>query len=142
MTTPSPASRTVKTLVVDDSPYAIQIVVAILKHEGFFSLVGPASDGYQALGYVLACKPELVLMDFRMPRLNGIEATRHIKLLQNPPAVIMVTSDDSPDVQVMAKAAGADGFVSKNQDLQEQLHAVLGEFLDSRRGRPQPPTEC
>ncbi len=124
--------RKVKTLVADDSQYAIQTLIAILSREGCFSVMGPASDGYQALGYVVACKPELVLMDYRMPHLNGIEATYRIKQLPNPPFVILVTSDDSPDARVMAKAAGADGFVSKNEDLRQQLHGVLARFLETR----------
>ena len=71
-------------------------------------------------------------MDYRMPHLNGIEATYRIKQLPNPPLVILVTSDDSPDARVMAKAAGADGFVSKNEDLRQQLHGVLARFLETR----------
>jgi len=51
-------------------------------------------------------------MDFHMPHLNGIEATRYIKQFRNPPLVIIVTSDDTPE-SALAKRAGADGFVQK-----------------------------
>jgi len=69
-------------------------------------------------------KPDLVLMDYSMPHINGIEATRYIKQFQNPPLVIIVTSNDTPECKAQAKAAGADGFVVKGGDLHDRLRLV------------------
>jgi len=115
----------VSTLVVDDSPFMLKTLAQILKEAGNFDLVGTATDGCQALRYVSMLSPELVLMDVRMPRLNGIQATRCIKQREHPPVVIIVTSDDSPVTKATAEEAGADGFVTKQGNLRHRLISVL-----------------
>jgi len=115
----------IKTLVVDDTPLMLKILVQIVEDAGNFDLVGTASDGCQALRYVSLLSPELVLMDVHMPRLNGIQATRCIKQREHPPVVIIVTSDDSPVTKSMAEKAGADAFVIKQGNLRHRLLAAL-----------------
>jgi len=68
-------------------------------------------------------------MDYSMPHINGIEATRYIKQFQNPPLVIIVTSNDTPECKAQAKAAGADGFVVKGGDLHDRLRLVFQELF-------------
>ena len=121
--------------MVDDSPYMLKTYERVLALESGFTLVGTATDGRQALEAVLALEAELVLMDIHMPHLNGIETARNLKQSPRPPRIIIVSSDDSPAAQRLAKAAGADGFVSKNGDLQKELHTVLQGLLDSQRKR-------
>jgi len=101
----------------------------VLAGEPNFRLIGSATDGRQAVRLVLALKPELVLMDYRMPFLDGMEATRRVKRFDNPPRVIIVTSDDSPGCRALAKAAGADGLVIKGGCLQVKLHELFQEFF-------------
>lgn len=115
----------VTTLVVDDSPFMLKTLSQILERTGNFDLVGTATDGCQALRYVSMLTPELVLMDFHMPRFNGIQATRYIKQGEHPPVVIIITSDDSSVAKATAEDAGADAFVSKEGNLRHQLMGAL-----------------
>jgi CheY-like chemotaxis protein len=132
-TKPIDTNRRVRTLIADDSHFALKALAQILELEGRFTLVGTATDGCQAILRVLDKKPDLVLMDNLMPHLSGIEATRRIKQFENPPLVIIVTSDDSSNCKTLAKAAGADGFVSKGGDLRHQLRLLFQELYGFRQ---------
>ena len=122
----SPAkSSGIKTLVVDDSPFMLKILAQILKQAANFDLVGTATNGCQALRQVAALSPDLVLMDVHLPCLNGIQATQYIKQCEHPPVVVIITSDTLPVTKAMAEKAGADGFLSKEEDLQHRLMNVL-----------------
>lgn len=119
----------VRTLVVDDSPFMLKILAQILEEAGNFDLVGTATDGCQALRYVSMLSPELILMDAHMPHLNGIQATRYIKQREHPPAIIIVTSDDSAVARATAEEAGADAFVSKEGNLRLQMMRALQKLF-------------
>jgi CheY-like chemotaxis protein len=71
-------------------------------------------------------------MDVQLPHLNGIEATRYIKQFRNPPLVIIVTSDDTPESKALAKRAGADGFVTKSGDIHAQLKRIFRKLFSAR----------
>jgi CheY-like chemotaxis protein len=133
--TKATSQTTVTTLVVDDSPFMLKILAQILEEAGNFDLVGTATDGSQALRHVSMVSPELVLMDVHMPRLNGIQATRYIKQREHPPAIIIVTSDDSQITKAMAEEAGADGFVSKEGNLRQQLMGALQDLFGPNGAR-------
>src|SRR6267154_4166527 len=122
-------SRAVRTLIADDSPFMLKTLAQILALEGNFMLVGTATDGWQAVRQALTMELGLVLMDYRMPHVNGIEATRRIKRSENPPLIIIVTSEGTPSCEALAKAAGADGFVVKGRDLRDQLRLVFQELF-------------
>ena len=126
-------SRAVRTLIADDSPWMLKTLSQILTLEGIFTLVAAATDGSQAVRYASTIELELILMDVHMPHLNGIEATRYIKQFRNPPLVIIVTSDDTPDSRALAKAAGADGFVTKSGDIHAQLKKIFRKLFSARR---------
>ena len=98
-----------------------------------FAIVGTATNGHQAILKAFALRAEVMLMDHRMPGVNGIEATLFIKQFQNAPLVIMVTSDYSSAYRARAKAAGADGFVDKGGDIRSQLHNLFHDQFRSRR---------
>ena len=121
--------RAVRTLIADDSPLMLKTIAQILALEGNFTLVGTATDGCQAVRQALTMEPELVLMDYRMPHVNGLEATRRIKQSENPPLIILVTADDTPSSEALAKAAGADGFVKKGGNLHDQLRSLFQELF-------------
>jgi CheY-like chemotaxis protein len=118
-----------RTLIADDSPFMLKTLAQILAFEGNFILVGTATDGRQAVRQALTMEPGLVLMDYRMPHLNGIEATRRIKQSENPPVIIIITSEGTPSCEAQAKAAGADGFVVKGPGLHDQLRLVFQELF-------------
>jgi DNA-binding NarL/FixJ family response regulator len=125
----------VRTLVADDSPVMLKLLARILDRAGSFDLVGTATDGCQALRYVSALSPHLVLMDLHLPRLNGIQATRYIKQREQPPAVIIITSDDSSLAKSMAETAGADGFIVKTDNLGLRLTRTLKSFFGPNGAR-------
>jgi CheY-like chemotaxis protein len=124
--------RAVRTLIADDSPWMLKTLSQILTLEGIFTLVASATDGSQAVRYASTIKPELILMDVHMPHLNGLEATRYIKQFKDPPLVIIVTSDDTPESKALAKAAGANAFVSKSGDIHAQLKTIFRKFFGAR----------
>ena len=123
--------ETIRTLLVNDSPFMLKTLARILAQEGNITVVGAATDGRQALQYTLDLSPELVLMDFHLPHLNGAEATRYIKQFVNPPIVFIVTSDDSSSSRTMSKTAGADAFIVKSGGLHAQLRSKLQEWFGS-----------
>jgi CheY-like chemotaxis protein len=115
----------IRTLIVDDSPRTLKVLAQTLKKLGNFDLVGTATDERQALPYVSALYPDLVLVDIHMPRLNGLQATYSIKHRDHPPVLIVVSSDDDSITRARAAQAGADGFITKAADLRQRLTAML-----------------
>jgi DNA-binding NarL/FixJ family response regulator len=120
--------RTIRAVVVDDSPLVLKMLSLMLEARGDVQLVGTATDGHQCVRRVVELAPDLVVMDLRLPGINGLEATRQIKARAQAPAVIMVTADDTPECRAAAQAAGTDGFVGK-QHLFVQLHAAIRKLF-------------
>lgn len=118
----------IRAVVVDDSPIVLKLLSLILEEDNDIQLIGTATDGYHAVRRVVELKPDLVLMDLRLPGINGLEATRQIKARGQAPAVIMVTADDTPECRAAARAAGTDGFVGK-QHMLTQLHAAIRKLF-------------
>jgi DNA-binding NarL/FixJ family response regulator len=125
VTEPATLPPGIRTLVVNDSPSMLKILAQVLKQAANFDLVGSATNGFQALRKVHALSPDLVLIDVHLPCLNGIQATQYIKQGENPPAVVIISSDTRPVKKAMAEKAGADGFLSKKGDLQHRLICAL-----------------
>ena len=119
----------VRTLIVDDSPHRLKVLAQALKKLGNFDLVGAATDERQALPYVSALYPDLVLMDSHMPRLNVLHAAHSIKQREHPPILIVVSSDDDSIARARAEQAGADGLITKARDLSHRLVAMLQKFF-------------
>jgi len=125
-------SRSIRTLLVDDSPRVLKVLSQILAREDGFTVVGSATDGSQALRYASTLAPELVLMGLHLSKLNAAQATSHIKQSTNPPVVFMVGSDDSPSSHAMSEAAGADAFVASSPDLELGLRTRLREWFSPK----------
>jgi two-component system, LytTR family, response regulator AlgR len=83
-----------KVLVVDDEPLARERLVALLRESENMEIVGEAGNGRDAVEAVVRLSPELVLLDIRMPLMDGLEAARHIAGFESPPAVIFCTAYD------------------------------------------------
>jgi len=96
-----------------------------------FEIVGEASDGNDAVALVEEQQPDIVLMDIRMPGLDGIEATRRVLALPNPPKVVMLTTFHSDDLVLEALRTGAHGFLLKDTPPPEMVemlqHVAAGE---------------
>lgn len=113
-----------RVLVVDDSPQFVTAVTRFLSAVMQLEVVGHAGSGIEAIEQVARLHPDVVLMDWMMPEMDGLEATRRIKRGSSPPQVIMLTLNDGSEYRRLAELAGADGFVSKG-DLGSALWPLL-----------------
>jgi DNA-binding NarL/FixJ family response regulator len=99
--------------VVDDDAMVRLGLRAVLSAEDGWSVVAEASDGAAAVELVAEHRPDLVLMDVRMPGLDGLEATRRITALPDPPRILVLTTFEVDEYVFEALRAGAGGFVLK-----------------------------
>jgi len=100
-------------LIADDHALVREGLRAVLEGEEGIEVVGEAADGLEALRACGELSPDLVLMDVRMPGMDGLEATRQIKARMPGVAVVMVTMHENPDYLLEAVRAGAAGYVLK-----------------------------
>ncbi|MGP3534161.1 response regulator [Microbacterium sp. RD1] len=117
----------IRVLIVDDQPMYRAGMSAILGGSDGITVVGEASDGEEAIARNRVLNPDVVLMDVRMPRMNGIDATRKLTRpsgAANVPRVIMLTTFDIDEYVYAALEAGASGFLLKDADVQELTSAV------------------
>jgi DNA-binding NarL/FixJ family response regulator len=120
----SQGSERLSVVVVDDQHLVRAGFRALLESEPDIAVVGEASNGLEALDVVRATKPNIVLMDVRMPEMDGLEATR--RLLEESPAtrVLILTTFDLDEYVYNGLKAGASGFVLKDIDPIELIRAV------------------
>ena len=121
MTTPP---GPIRVLVVDDQELVRSGFCVILDTAEDITVVGEAANGEAALAAAVGCRPDVVLMDIRMPVLNGLEATRALHADPDPPRVIVLTTFDADEHVMGALAAGADGFVLKDTPPGEIVEAI------------------
>jgi DNA-binding NarL/FixJ family response regulator len=112
-----------RVLVVDDHAMVRSGFAMVLSVEDDVEVVGEAADGLQALEAARATRPDVVLMDVQMPRMDGIEATRHL-VAEDLGHVIIVTTFDRDEYLFDALRAGASGFLLKNAGPEQLLDAV------------------
>jgi DNA-binding NarL/FixJ family response regulator len=111
-------------LVADDHELARAGLVSILESEPGFEVVGTAASGRKAMQLARKLKPDVVLMDIRMPDIDGLRATRAIKKTCPTTSVIMVTILENPDYLFEAVRAGASGYLLKDAAKHEIVTAV------------------
>ncbi|HEY3483150.1 MAG TPA: response regulator transcription factor [Streptomyces sp.] len=124
----------VRVLLVDDEPLIRAGLRAIVDSEAGLTVVGEATDGAEVPGLVARLRPDVVLMDVRMPAVDGIRATTHLmSTVDEPPKVIVVTTFENDDYVYDALVAGASGFLLKRARPEEIITAirtvVTGESL-------------
>jgi DNA-binding NarL/FixJ family response regulator len=111
-------------LVADDQAVVRMGFTAMLDSQPDMSVVGTAQDGQQAVRMAREFRPDVVLMDIRMPVLDGIEATRQLSQSEAAPKVLVLTTFDLDDYVYDALRAGASGFLLKDATPEEILAAV------------------
>jgi CheY-like chemotaxis protein len=111
-----------RVLVADDQPRARQSLKALLATWPLVKSVTEAASGKQALALAQECPPDVILMDIRMPEMDGLEATRQIKARQPQIKIIMLSA--YPDHMAEALAAGADAFVCRYEPPEELFKAI------------------
>ena len=114
----------VKILLVDDHSIVRQGLRTLLEGRSGWEVVGEASDGLEAVDKVVSLKPDVVVLDVTMPRMNGLEACRLIRQKTSALEVLFVTQHDSPQMMREALEAGARGYVVKSNAARDLLKAV------------------
>ncbi|WP_374199613.1 response regulator [Micromonospora sp. NBRC 110038] len=114
----------VRVLIVDDDALVRAGLSMILGGAPELRVVGEAADGDQVPAAVAACAPDVVLMDIRMPRVDGLAATEALRALPRPPEVLVLTTFDADDQVLRALRAGAAGFLLKDTPPAEIVRAV------------------
>ena len=117
-------------VIVDDEPLIRSGLRAIINAEPDLTVVGEAGDGAEVLSVVRRTSPDVVLMDVRMPTVDGIQATRLLlESLESPPRVLVVTTFENDDYVYDALRAGASGFLLKRtppDDIVAAIRTVAG----------------
>ncbi len=117
-------SQPFKILIVDDHALVREGTRAVLSGEPDLEVIGEAEDGQQALELCRSLRPDLVLMDVRMPQMNGLAATRSIKAEMPSIVVLMLTTYENPDYLSESIEAGAAGYVLKEAPKERLINAI------------------
>ena len=115
---------TIRLLIVDDQALVRSGLRKLLESEPEFEVVGEAGDGEQAVWSAAHLKPDLVLMDIRMPVMDGLEATARIMGGPDPPRVLVLTTYDLDEYVYRALRVGASGFLLKDTPPEQFIEGV------------------
>ncbi|MFK7828614.1 MAG: response regulator [Congregibacter sp.] len=116
---------TLRVLVVDDQALVRRGFSMVLEHQGDIEVVAEAGNGFEAIEAAQRCKPDVILMDIRMPELDGLEATERILAVCEPSTRIIVLTTFDPDEYIYrALRAGASGFLLKDIPPEDLVAAV------------------
>jgi DNA-binding NarL/FixJ family response regulator len=121
----------IRVLVADDSPTALRSVCDYLDFAGGLEVVCTASDGMNAVHLVAQHQPDLALLDFRMPRLNGLQAARELRRAHPNLRVIIYSEIQGTTLEEECRNHGADGYVSKGRLPDGLLHEIRRLFPDA-----------
>ncbi len=114
----------IRVLLVDDDPLVRAGLVLLFASVDDIEVVGEAGDGDEVVAAVRDHRPDVVLMDLRMPRVDGIVATQRVRTLPEPPHVIALTTWDVDDAVLRSLQAGASGFLLKTAPPKEIVWAI------------------
>jgi DNA-binding NarL/FixJ family response regulator len=117
-----------RVLVVEDFDAYRDVVTSLINRQTTFQVIGEAVDGQEAVEKAQLLKPDVVLMDIGLPKLNGLEAARRIKALVPAPRVIFLTAQSDFDVMEEAFRLGASAFILKTQVVSHLLQALEAAF--------------
>lgn len=113
-----------KVLIVDDGMRFSGFVKELFSSEESLQIIGEAADGQEAIRKAKELKPDLVLMDITMPRLNGLDATRRLKKIMPELAIIILTVHDLEEYREAAMASGASAYVLKKTMMEKLIPAI------------------
>lgn len=116
--------RSVRTVVADDHPLFREAMIRALTDTGRYAIVGEAADGEAALRSILAERPDLALLDLRMPELDGLGVLRRLQRDEVPVRTVLLSACPHPELIRQARSAGAAGFLTKDADRSELVAAL------------------
>jgi DNA-binding NarL/FixJ family response regulator len=114
----------IRVLIVDDDALVRAALAMLLAGAEDIAVVGEAKDGSEVMNAVAALEPDIVLMDIRMPTMDGLTATELLRARDQPPEVIVLTTFEADDYVLRALRAGASGFLLKDTPPSEVVRAV------------------
>ncbi len=123
MSTPKPSDG-IRILIVDDHPVVCSGLTSMLSLQSDFEVIGSASCGEEALAIIHRDCPDLMLLDLRMPGMDGIGVLNFLKQMQKPPRVIVLTSFEKEEDIYRAIRAGAHGYLLKDTSESDMITAI------------------
>lgn len=113
-------------LLTDDNPDIVELVQLVLENSGYKMLT--AADGEQAVDVALKQKPDLVLMDLNMPKMNGFDATKVLRQKGFHSPIVVLTASESEEDRRKAKEVGCNDYILKTMEMRD-VERVLDRFL-------------
>jgi two-component system nitrate/nitrite response regulator NarL len=117
-------SNSIRVVLADDHVFVRDGIKSLLENEANIEVVGEAIDGSDALEVVAASKPDLLIVDIRMPNLTGIEVVEKLRSENNNVKIIMLSMHESEEYVLKSIKAGADGYLLKGSSKEEFLKAL------------------
>ena len=114
-----------RVIIVDDQACTRKLVRLMLEEDRAFQVVAEAMNGEEAVSLVSEKRPDLVLMDVQMPRMNGLEATRRIVQGELAPRVVMMSGMDDGKLPLACSEVGASGFIPKSELTLDSLRSLM-----------------
>lgn len=119
-----PSNNLIRILIVDDHPVVCSGLTSMLSAQPGLDIVGSAASGEEALAIIKRNRPDLLLLDLRMPGMDGIGVLQALKKIEDPPRVIILTSFDKDEDIYRAIRAGAQGYLLKDTTEAEMISAI------------------
>ena len=120
----------IKILLVDDEPSVRQGLQMRLALEPDLHVIGEAGDGLAALKAVRELGPDVVVTDVEMPKMDGITMIKWLREVAPSATAIVLTVNDHEETRARARAAGADGFIGKQEDVERLIDAIHHAVTD------------
>jgi DNA-binding NarL/FixJ family response regulator len=114
----------IRIVLVDDQTLVRQGIRSLLELAGDVSIVAEAADGDEALAIISRQKPDVVLLDLRMPKKGGVDVLRHLQTMPEPPPTIVLTTFDDDEALLDAVRAGAKGYFLKDVSLERLTEGI------------------
>ena len=120
---------TITVMTVDDQETFLRAMASLVEAAPCFEHVGEATSGPEALQLAAALHPDLVLLDVRMPGMDGIETARRLHEMESGAAVVLVSIDEQPALATAAPDAGAVAYVRKQELTTRRLHELWASII-------------
>lgn len=120
--------KKIKLLIVDDIAHVRQGLNTRLNLSDEIEVIGEAGNGFEAIGMALVLNPDVILMDYEMPKLNGIEATKIVKNLNPDIHIVMISIHDNEEIKRKAIEVGAAAYENKATPVDELINKIRSEI--------------